>query len=65
MQVGITESKTHEFLLQEMGKLGLVGSDGLVLFGGTPSPCRPTVWIDTDGSQRTRLYPTERVPAES
>lgn len=34
MHIGITESRTHKILLEEMGKLGLVAGDGLVLFGG-------------------------------
>lgn len=41
MRLGISESRTHEILLEEMGKIGLQGSDGLVLFGGgsLASPC--------------------------
>lgn len=34
MHFGITESQTREILEAEMGKTGLVGGDGLVLFGG-------------------------------
>jgi hypothetical protein len=34
MHFGITESKTRSILEEEMAKTGLVGGDGLVLFGG-------------------------------
>jgi hypothetical protein len=34
MYFGITESKTRVILEDEMRKTGLVGGDGLVLFGG-------------------------------
>jgi hypothetical protein len=35
MYFGITESQTRTILEKEMAKTGLVGGDGLVLFGGT------------------------------
>jgi len=35
MYFGITESQTRTILDKEMAKTGLVGGDGLVLFGGT------------------------------
>ena len=35
MYFGITESQTRMILDKEMAKTGLVGGDGLVLFGGT------------------------------
>jgi hypothetical protein len=36
MYFGITESQTRTILEKEMAKTGLIGGDGLVLFGGTP-----------------------------
>jgi hypothetical protein len=35
MYFGITEAQTRTILEKEMAKTGLVGGDGLVLFGGT------------------------------
>jgi hypothetical protein len=35
MHFGITEAQTRTILEKEMAKTGLVGGDGLVLFGGT------------------------------
>jgi hypothetical protein len=35
MYFGITEARTRAILEKEMAKTGLVGGDGLVLFGGT------------------------------
>ena len=39
MHFGITESQTRTILEREMAKTGLVGGDGLVLFGGTSIQC--------------------------
>jgi len=38
MHFGITESKTRSILEEEMAKTGLIGGDGLVLFGGESFP---------------------------
>lgn len=38
MYFGITEAQTRTILEKEMAKTGLVGGDGLVLFGGMSSP---------------------------
>lgn len=38
MYIGISESRTHQVLNEEMIKVGLVDGDGLVLFGGTSLP---------------------------
>jgi hypothetical protein len=35
MYFGITEAQTRTILEKEMAKTGLIGGDGLVLFGGT------------------------------
>ena len=37
MHIGITEFVTHAILKEEMAAIGLVGGDGLVLFGGQSS----------------------------
>lgn len=34
MHIGISESRTHKILNEEMRNVGLVAGDGLVLFGG-------------------------------
>ena len=34
MHIGISESRTHKILNEEMSKVGLIDGDGLVLFGG-------------------------------
>jgi hypothetical protein len=48
MHFGITESKTREILEAEMGKTGLVGGDGLVLFGGKSLTISVSGWADGD-----------------
>jgi hypothetical protein len=60
MHFGITEAQTRTILEKEMAKTGLVGGDGLVLFGGTSH--RPTNEAD---KQKTLQHPMEKDRAES
>jgi hypothetical protein len=60
MHFGITEAQTRTILEKEMAKTGLVGGDGLVLFGGTSSQR-----LKRADLQKTLQHPTEKDRVES
>ena len=59
MYFGITEAQTRTILEKEMAKTGLVGGDGLVLFGGTSLQCLRKVLTSRKRSNtpRRRIKP--------
>jgi hypothetical protein len=59
MHFGITEAQTRTILEKEMAKTGLVGGDGLVLFGGKSS------YRKKADLQKTLQHPMEKDRAES
>jgi hypothetical protein len=64
MHIGISESRTHKILNEEMLKVGLVDGDGLVLFGGLSRLIQYPSYQTAETSilivRRRRRYATRR-----